>query len=238
MKKFPPLPAKFETKLVYRDIIDIKLTEDNCFTFEGGDKYKTFNEAYDAVYELHPDALPGFDAEEIVEALPKHYSGSFGTLISNKERRMFFSYSSASRDSLWNMESEYKFFLKNCVKPYLKKPKNFYNAYQFVQSHPIFWKLYGDINRNGTLHWETNDGLQDAWHTVYRNKKGKVFHMLEVGEPMDEEVEFNGEKIILPNRISAHDLELDAGGYTYEEAIVDLAKRIHKLYDVNGAKRS
>jgi hypothetical protein len=237
-RKYPALPEKFRTKLIYKEVIEIEVTEAGLFSFAGAPKdYESFAKAYDAVYEVFPNSLPGFNAEEISTRFPERYSGSFGTIVSEPENRMFFSYSQKSRDSLWNLDSEYGYFLKKIAKPYLKNPKSFYASYNFLQSHPLLWKLSGDPVKNGTLFWETNEGLADAWHTVYKDKKGKVFHLFEIGEPMEEELSIREEIITLPNRISSHDIELDSGGHTYEDAIINLAKRVNKLYELNGEPR-
>lgn len=234
-KLFIPLPKKFEINLIYRDIILITLDSQNYFEVAGvSKKFNSMSAAHEALYEAFPDTLPGFEVEEIVAKLPDKYSGGHSSLISKEDNRMFFSYSKESREKLWNLDSEYRFFLKNAYRPYKKNPKDFFNSYRFLASHPLFWSLKGDINKSGVLYWETDEGLEDAWHTIFKNPKGKVVHLLEIGPYLEEPEKFKNSELVLPNRIPSHDINLDTYGPTYEKAIIKLAKKVEKLYLPNG----
>lgn len=232
------LPDKFQIPLIYREILEITLDQNGMFNVPGvEDKFYSMTQAYDTLRDRFPNVLPGFDAELIIERFPDRYSGGFSSLISSEDHRLFFSYSAKQRNKLWDINNEYKFFISNVYKRYAKKPKDFFNSYQFLIHHPAFWSLKGDIEKSGVLYWETNEGLEDMWHSVFKDKKGNVVHLLEVGGFLDESVIFEGQKILLPNRISSHDIDLDTYGKTYEKAIIKLARKVEKLYLPNGMPR-
>jgi hypothetical protein len=229
---FPALPEKFRFKTVHYQLYEINIVEGYCKVAGKDKKFNTFEEAYDYI-EREINGLPVFDSKSISEFYPAYSGGMSGMLVNRETNRLFMSRGDAS---LWDLDLQYKYF-KKLAKKYFKDRKNFYNAYHFLAQHPVFWSLHGELPQSKMLFWETDYGFDKMWHTVYRDRTGKVIHLLEHGPYMDSEEEITGVKQIIPCRIPSHDIRLDVIGNTYEEAIIKLAKRVHKFYDLNGEER-
>jgi hypothetical protein len=229
---FPKLPGKFKFKTVYYDIYQISISGDGIIIQGIDNKFDTFESAYDYV-ERELDGLPNFNARLIAEIFPEYDASVSGMLVKKETSRLFMS---RGDRSIRDLEREYKYF-KKIAKAYLKNKKDFYSSYQFLAYHPVFWALQGDLPGSKILFWETNDGLDKMWHTVYRGKDNKILHLLEHGPYMDNEEEVEGEKQSVPARIPSHDIRLDVVGKTYEEAIIKFAKRVNKFYKLNGEER-
>jgi hypothetical protein len=229
---FPNLPEKVKFKTVYYDIYRIKVCGDEIIVDEIENKFDTFESAYDYI-ERELDALPSFNAKLIAGAFPEYDGNMSGMLVKKETRRLFIS---RGDRSLWDLARQYRYF-KKVAKVYLKNKKDFYSSYQFLTYHPVFWALRGDLSRSKMLFWETDDGLDKMWHTVYKDADNKIFHLLEHGPYIDNEEKVEGKKQLVPARIPSHDIRLDVVGKTYEEAIIKLAKRVHKFYKLNGEER-
>ncbi len=94
---------------------------------------------------------------------------------------------------------------------------DFYDAYHFLEKHPIF-------NRQFTRGLDlfvvkVNPGTMCVEDDKSKNTKTRVW--LEVGPYLHDET--HGCKW-------SHDLDLDCGGYTFEEAIIRLAELVEKKY--------
>jgi hypothetical protein len=229
------LPKKFNVKLHYGQKIHIQVIDKRYSILETGEAFDDFSKAYSAAHNHKNSSLTFFKSKEIAMSDPERYQ-DFGTsILDTKTRRMFVSYD--EEQTLKELLDDFLFF-KTIAKGYRKDKKNFYRAYNFLTYHPLFWKIEGDINRHGSLTWNINEGLEDAWHTVYKGKNRKVVHLLEIGEYLSEEIEYyNGETILIPSRIPRHDAILDSVGSTYEEVIIRLAGRVNKFYNSSGILR-
>lgn len=231
-KDFPSLPMKFNFKTVYYDIYSISIRDDN-FEVEGvGEKFGNFEKAYDYV-ERQLGGLPKFNSRIISNFSPKYNYLSKGMIVNSETNRLFMS---RGQKNLYDLNQQYKYF-QRLAKSYLKDTKNFYMAYNFLTHHPVFWSLRGDLSNSKILFWDTDYGFNEMWHTVYLDKNGITLHLLEHGPYMDSEEEIDGIKNIIPCRIASHDIRLDVVGKTYEEAVIKLAKRVHKFYNLNGEER-
>lgn len=229
---FPPLTAKYNFRTVYYDIYNI-VYSNGRYNILGSDKdFATFEDAYDYVSDVL-GGVANFDGNNIKKSNSKIYSNFYGFVSNKKTGRMF---PSISNDAFKNLESDYNYF-KKINRKYLRNKNNFYYAYQFLTHHPIFWSLSGDLAKSKMLFWNTNEGLEAMWHTVYRDKKGKVQHMLEHGPYLEAEETILGKKVNVPSRLPAHDFRLDVIARTYESAIIKLAKRVNKFYLPNGEGR-
>lgn len=230
---FPELPDKFNFKTVYYKIFRIIVVNPGSYKIEGFKKiFSSFEEVYDHI-ENKLNGLPYFDADEVKKSEPKKFTAMSHLLVDKASRRMFLA---RGDEELWSLSYAYDFF-KKLYKKYLKNKKDFYNAYQFLTHHPVFWSLNGELKQKGMLFWETNAGLDKMWHTIYKDKNNVLVHLLEHGPFMDSDEKFEGEIVAAPCRIPSHDIRLDVIGLTYEEAIVRLAKRVNKFYSSNGQDR-
>lgn len=128
------------------------------------------------------------------------------------------------------------------VKAYEDNPDDFYNAYRFLNNHPAFWKFYGHpeaphadrfhekmlISDRGVEHrievWvaKVNPDTGRTEDDPGLNTKTEVW--LETGKIRWPEKHFRGYDIPF------HDHELDCGGDTYEQAIVNMARLVHDKY--------
>lgn len=98
---------------------------------------------------------------------------------------------------------------------------DFYIAWKFLEEHPVFNgqfnnELYVDVVKVNPKTNEIDD--DDANNT-------KVQIWLEHG-PYEEE-----------HHQCAHDVYLDCGGDTFEEAIIELARLVKRYYTDDGKKR-
>lgn len=229
------LPKKFDVRLHYGTKVHIQVVDGKYLILETDESYEEFQAAYEAAHSHDSSALTFFSVAEIVRTNPKRYKNFSAAVLDSKTRRMFFSYDESDNREL--LLGDYLYF-RRMAKKYRKDKNNFYKAYNFLMYHPLFWRLEGEIAKTGRVSWNTNQGLEHAWHSVYKDKNGKVVHTLEVGKYLSEEVEYKGEAFTLPARLSCHDSMLDVIGLTYEEAVILLAKRVYKNYNSSGNLRS
>jgi len=231
------LPEKFLFPTVYTPIFKVTPAGDSKYKIESSNKrFKDFVAAYDYVSrELGGRA--DFDAAAIMNSNPTRYKGFMRTIVDNESNRLCLSY--GSNYALEDLQQSFNYFVTKVAKRYIKSPKDFYNSYMFLTYHPLFWSLSGDINKNGIIFWQTDEGLERMWHSVYKRKKnGKTLHLLEHGEYLEEDIEFEGETLNVPARYPSHDPNLDVVATSYEKAIIKLAKRVNKFYDFTGQPRS
>jgi hypothetical protein len=200
------------------------------FTIKGDKNNKTFtkmSEAYDYVNEVLK-GNPIFNSDIIpTEGSEVHY-GFYEEPVDNGVRLLL---SHSHQDTLYNLEYQYKYAIK-CEKRFNKKP-TFYNAYEFLIHHPMSWSR----NQKHPNFWRTDSGLDDMWTSVLRvkNEKGKLetVILLEHGPYLDSELK--GKHNSKNN--SSHNFRLDATAKTYEKAIIKLAKRVHKFYNIDGSDK-
>ena len=96
----------------------------------------------------------------------------------------------------------------------------FYEAWQFLESHKMFNGCFNDDLwvKVVKINPETN-AIDDD-----KSKNTKTQVWLECGKYDEDYHSCN------------HDIDLDCGGDTFEEAIVNLARLVEKYYDENGKK--
>lgn len=96
-------------------------------------------------------------------------------------------------------------------------------AYSFLQYHPAFWYRY--THANGSQSWVTDDGMKSLW-TNPAYHEGKLVVMLELGSA------------IPPQRVNHYrEHRLDVWGTSFEDAYIQLAKKVHKFYSLDGEER-
>jgi hypothetical protein len=130
------------------------------------------------------------------------------------------------------------------ARAYEADPDSFYNAWQYLDGHPIYWRLNADrrpkqpLLHMAHLEHENGFGSGGVWMSVAKvhpktkrhtddpalNTRTEVW--LETGEwswVVDE-----SRHIGLHTHY--HNYKLDCGGATYEEAVVKMARNVHRVY--------
>jgi hypothetical protein len=111
-----------------------------------------------------------------------------------------------------------------------KKSKNFYNAWWFLALHPKFNHLKDgkpDILPGFMSNLDMHVAKVDPKTRIVSKAKNAVTEIwLEAG-PW---AEITGEPPGTYDEVSSHDIRLDCGGDTYEEAIIKMASLVKKYY--------
>lgn len=120
------------------------------------------------------------------------------------------------------VEDYQEFLIKDAA--WRTDPDDFYACYDWLSSHPAFWS--GHESREGEISWETGFGLGHDGPNVYKGDDGRVRVLLEAGPYMGETRDQH-----------SIDSRLVTVADTYEEAIIDLAKKVDEFYDITGSER-
>lgn len=106
---------------------------------------------------------------------------------------------------------------------YLENPDDFMSAYYFMDSHPCFWVR----ERESFLEWQESGHAVNLWIVPQvKDDKGTVGFMGEAGSHIAPEY-----------RSYYHDLRLDVYTESYEDTIIELARRVHKFFAIDGSER-
>ena len=107
------------------------------------------------------------------------------------------------------------------------KFNDFYDAYNFLSTHPM---IYHDndsyFNRCLDIEVVKVDPSNNELNLEYSSKNTKTMVWLEFG-PVVEDT-YND---FLVQVIPSHDIDLDCGGDTFEEAIIELANLVYDKYE-------
>lgn len=142
-----------------------------------------------------------------------------------------------------NLEEDLEVFLE--FETALKDEESFFNAYNFLKHHPMFWKKMkvlgkrleeGAFDRgtffdlNPTWDWITDEGMDEVDLIVYEDKV-----VLETGPVFRKEYV---EGSVTPSFIvGSFDPDLTASASTYEDAIIQLSRNVRRLYHSTGASK-
>ncbi|MDR0782463.1 MAG: hypothetical protein LBE83_01720 [Propionibacteriaceae bacterium] len=158
--------------------------------------------------------------------------------------RMLLSFTDADRVRV--LESAWAQFLEfdRCW----RRNPTFYNAFQWLGCHPVFWTRSVGHTRPGDEHWQ--DSMFWLWQTdgyvpevtVYDDRAGTVV-ALEAGAHVHQcEHWDHNEKIryLIGDVYTEHyhDLRLDVHAKTYEKAVRKLARRVDKFFEVDGSEKT
>lgn len=101
------------------------------------------------------------------------------------------------------------------VGSYHEHPGSFWMSHRFVSDHPAFWRFDGH-----------------GWNTTY-------VPSLEPYDPGDSSVRWCIESgaSVKGTMMRYHDICMDSYGDTAEEAVIELAKNLSRLYDDDGTRR-
>ena len=111
-------------------------------------------------------------------------------------------------------------FLESTLR-YEANPSDFFTAYYWLDHHPAFYTRYKEDGNS----WKTdnNDSIR---LDLFKNESGQVTFSMEYGSSVpDARMEHY------------HDMRLDVYEKTYNDAIIALAARVHKFFDVDGSER-
>lgn len=131
------------------------------------------------------------------------------------------------------------------VRAYEQNPGDFYNSYRYVDSHPIFWTTRegftgSDLPPNHVIRINDDTGITRGCY-LYPVKCNPATQHIEDNEDLNTCTmtwyEFGPIDLLPQDHGGAgtlcatyHDYELDGGSSTYENAIIEIALKIHKKY--------
>lgn len=193
-----------------------------------GNTFASFAEAYNFVY-TKLDSFPAFEARKVAKDPLLSWDPKTDALVGAKDLQFFLNYATNhSRDVLildwdyfWQVDAEYQ-----------ANPKSFYRSYEWVNNHPMFWKLEGDPKSSALLHWSTNNAFDVLWHSVFYDQHLKsVVHQIEGGPNVCQSITYKkGEVKCLPSSMPTLDVDLTVQAGTYEEVIIAFAKVLNAQY--------
>jgi hypothetical protein len=187
-------------------------------------EYETLAEIYDAVDRR--DVQVKFDESVRLSGEVEDFMGDDLSMIGVRSerkgfRRILIGRGQEGQDTL-DYSHYYHFLLQ--AKQWLADQDDFVKAYSFIQMHPAFW--YRPIPERSPYHWATDNGHESVWVCVTRNDKNEPVVMLEHGSSVEPE-----------HTMHYHDFRLDVWAPTFEEAYIDLAKKTHKFFSLDGEER-
>lgn len=125
-------------------------------------------------------------------------------------------------DLLFGLKYSYLNWLTRHSMTYHDEPYSFYNAYNFLNHHPVFWIK---PSKERSYNWKTSQGLQFARMNV-SNTRGKLLISLSHGSHRwSDYTDYYRD----PNMV--------AYGNTYEETVITLASKVNRLFDLDGYSR-
>lgn len=125
---------------------------------------------------------------------------------------------------------------RSLVLAYEEDQDDFYNAWRWLNEHPIFYRCYREFHESGL---SEDRGVLDGCIEVRPVKVNPKTEQISEDSSKNTKLEFWVE--VFPRSMDPavghhlHDYECDAGGDTYEVAIVKVAKEI---YDRHGNDRA
>jgi len=196
--------------------------EDEKFIFE------TVEEFYE-IFNHKPIAI----GQEILD----HFNGKDSVLLTFKSKvsgfnTLFVSITDIERMRI--LENDYENFLKN-AKSWREDPTSFLNSYYYVDTHPAFWTR----SEADSWSWQTSGHCGKIYQMVWGpdEKNPEVTVGLETGShvgPEGAKKEYGYPDKYVTYSEHYHDWRLDSYGRTFEEAYVELAKKVFMAFDNEG----
>jgi hypothetical protein len=195
-------------------------------------KYDTFFEAYDDRSGFSESHIALYFSKKIGNKVfgdPTKKNGSnFSNLMyTRKQEDGNYRIYSSHKGSYWvkNLEKDFKRWkVKNKqLKELGFKKKHFLLIYDWLNTHPIFWK---EIASEDFVNWDTESGISTLYTAPVhsRIKKHSYYWIVEGGQQVTD-----GEHAPYASTFY-HDMDLDCGGATYESALICFARSIHKKF--------
>jgi hypothetical protein len=214
-----PTPCYTLTVTVVEGKVQVTVTDDEGNVV--GDVFNGLETAYDYVRnELQGDIVFAGDMEAATGEKDNDMMVTVPVTGSNGRTHHRLLMSRTDSDTEYMAKSNYLYFLKSTLR-YEANATDFMTCFHWLNGHPAFWTRYS-VDRND---WNTESN-GSIWLGVTTDNDGKPVIMLETGGAVE------------PERTSRyHDLRLDVYAPTYEQAIVQLAAKVHKFFDVDGSER-
>lgn len=126
------------------------------------------------------------------------------------------------KDSLRALKISY-YAAQRCIERYRENPGSFWSSYDLVATHPAFWTRESD---QPTFHWNTATHAEELLLTPMRGEASEVRWDIETGPH------------IPPDYTSRYlDYRLTVSAPSVEEAYVQLAAQIVKLFNDDGSEK-
>lgn len=207
---------------------------------EKSPEWSDFGAAYDYVRE-QANAFPEFSENNLLSSesplrVNKHVQVTDFAVMDSSTSRMFINSSSHTDSEI--IAYDWDYFL-DAYERYVETPQDFYASYEMVNSHPMFWKLHGNITGASSVAWDTLVGFETIHHTVFQGRSaGDIVHQLEGGPATCEPNGWSDSgKIVscIPRRISSLDTKLSVSAETYELVVIAFARKIFEHYSLETA---
>lgn len=109
------------------------------------------------------------------------------------------------------------------AKRWMATPDDVVLAYSFIQYHPAFW--YQHVFHTNKTAWISDNGMKPLWISPAYDE-GSLVVMMEIGSA------------IPPERTKHYrEHRLDVWGSSFEDAYIQLAKKVHTFYHLDGSER-
>lgn len=159
--------------------------------------------------------LLGYGCDDSIILSPEVKSHD-GYLVKTLDGGSYLSHSLTSEES--HLMS-FAFYLRK-AKAWIENQDNFLLAYNFLAGHPIMW--YRPDAHTSPNHWAYT-ASDKIFTDVSNEEDGAPVIMMETGPSVGPLYAYH-----------SHDHWLDVYGATFEDAYIQLAKRIHTYYHFNG----
>lgn len=193
-------------------------------------EHDTLVDAYEAAHDLNSqdEDSGGLD---ITDSVPEVRDNKFGrkmlsvpTENSNFLRALMFITDAERLDML---KYDYYSWLRNSLVDFENDPEGFLTSYYFLDGHPCFWTHDNILGSDDfTFSWKTEGHVLDIWHHPTLDDNGNLVFRMETGDHVE------------PDYTSHyHDLRLDVYSDSYENAIIEMAAKVHKFFAPDGSER-
>lgn len=188
-------------------------------------RHATVEEAYDYAHKFKDKVQVKLDPS--LNGHGGHFAGNtdWDTIFvcdrnENTERsRLLMSHN--TEDTVEGYEEEYEKWLTVTTPEYDANPDDFVTAHQWLSAHPAFWVKSGPEK---SFHWDTENGLKNMSVNVYLDDDGKTVVFLEHGIHLDDYTGYY------------HDPRIFALKETFEKSILSMAKKVRKVYGLDGTE--
>lgn len=145
-----------------------------------------------------------------------------GTHFETQKPHKFLLAALDTNERMFGLKYSYFNWLTGRSMAYNDDPEDFYHAYNFLTHHPLFW-IKPTTTRS--YDWKTSQGLQSARMNVSNTREELLFSLSHGGHRRTDYTNYY------------RDPKMVGYGRTYEEAVISLADKVNRLYDLDGYAR-
>jgi hypothetical protein len=132
--------------------------------------------------------------------------------------------SHTTEDTVTIFKHDYRNWVSELSFEYNANPDNFVTAHHWLSRHPAFWTKKGE---DAFANWETNGGMDEVSVKVWWDEdENAPLVLLETGAHVTPEYTY-----------CRRDDKLSSYAATYEAAVIELARKVNELYDMDGDAR-